>query len=439
MYGENLEKIVIDILQEATHQGASAAEVDLGVNKGFSVLVRKGDIESVEYHQDKGVNITVYMGHRTGSASLSDLRPEAIRGAVKAACNIARFTDEDPCAGLPEKDLLAFNYPKIDLAYPWNISVEQAIELARSCEAHALAQDKRLTNSEGSAVFTSEAVGIYGNTLGFLGTFPSTRHEISCALIAAKGDEMQRDYSFTVSCDPDLLDSTKRVAETAAERTLRRLGARQLTTRRSPVIFSAEEARSLIGHFIAAISGGNLYRKSSFLLDQLNKPVFPAHIKIDERPHLSKTLGSAPFDDDGVATRPNIFIEEGILKSYALSVYSGRKLNLQTTGNAGGVHNLFISTGKKDLSALLKSMDTGLLVTELMGHGTNIVTGDYSHGASGFWVEKGEIQYPVEEITIAGNLRDMYAHLVEVGCDIDMRGNIKTGSILLESMVVAGN
>lgn len=439
MNSESLEKIVSDVLDEAIKQGATGAEVDLGINKGFSVLVRKGDIESVEYHQDKGVNITVYIGNKTGSSSLSDLRPDAVRGAVEAACNIARFTDEDPCAGLPEKELLAFNYPKIDLSYPWEISVEQAIELARSCEAEALAKDKRLTNSEGAAVYTSEAIGVYGNTLGFIGAFPSTRHEISCSLIAAEGDEMQRDYSFSVACDPKLLEPTKVIAAQAAERTLRRLGAQGLTTRKVPVIFAAEEARSLLGHFVAAISGGNLYRKSSFLLDHLNKLVFPSHIKIDERPHLPRSLGSAPFDDDGVATRPNVFIENGILKNYVLGVYSARKLNMQTTGNAGGVHNLFISTGKKDLTALLKSMDTGLLVTELMGQGINIITGDYSRGASGFWVEKGEIQYPVEEITIAGNLRDMYAHLVEVGSDVDMRGNIKTGSILLEQMVVAGN
>lgn len=436
---EKLKDTVTDILAEATRQGATDAEVDLGINKGFSVLARKGEVESLEYHQDKGVNITVYMGKRTGSANISDLRPDAIRSAVKAACNIARFTDEDPYAGLPEKELLAFHYPAMDLSYPWDITVEQAIHLAKSCESEALAKDKRLTNSEGAAVFTSEAVGIYGNTLGFIGAYPSTRHEISCALIATEGDEMQRDYSFTVACDPDLLDSPSQIASQAAERTLRRLGAQRLTTRRVPVIFAAEEARGFLGHLVAAISGGSLYRKSSFLLDCLGKPIFPAHIQIDERPFLPKALGSAPFDDDGVATRSNVFVEEGILRSYALSVYSARKLGMQTTGNAGGVHNLFITTGKKDLTALLKTMDTGLLVTELMGHGVNIITGDYSRGASGFWVEKGEIQFPVEEVTIAGNLREMYAQIVEVGCDLDMRGNVKTGSILLENMVVAGN
>jgi len=262
---------------------------------------------------------------------------------------------------------------------------------------------------------------------------------MSCSLIAQEEDEMQRDYSYTLSCDPQLLESIEWIAHTAAQRTVRRLGAERLTTRKVPVIFAAEEARGLLGHFISAISGGSLYRKASFLLDQLGKPIFPSHIQISEQPHLVKSLGSAPFDDNGVATRPNVFIEDGILRNYCLGVYSARKLGMQTTGNAGGVHNLFIKTGNKDLTALLKTMDTGLLVTDLMGQGVNLVTGDYSRGATGFWVEGGEIQYPVEEITIAGNLRDMYANLVEVGIDVDKRGNIQTGSIFIENMTVAGD
>lgn len=435
---ELVKKLVADILQEATSQGATSAEVDVGFNKGFTVTARKGDVESVEYNQDKSVGITVYFGHRTGSASLSDVRPEAIRSAVKAACNIAKFTDEDKYSGLAEKELLAFNYPELDPAYSWDITVEQAIELARECEAKALAKDKRIVQSEGVTVATMTGWHAYGNTLGFIGMFPGSRHEISCVLIAKQGDDMQRDYFYTTAVDPDLLDPISKVAEEAASRTVRRLGGRRLTTRRVPVIFAAEEARGLLGSFIAAISGANLYRKSSFLLDHLGKPVFPAHIRIDERPHLLRAMGSAPFDDDGVATRPNVFVEGGVLNSYVMGIYSARKLGMKSTGNAGGVHNLFITTGKKDLPALLKSMGTGLLVTELMGQGVNIVTGNYSRGASGYWVENGEIQYPVEEITIAGNLRDMYANLVEVGCDIDKRGNIQTGSILLESMTVAG-
>ncbi len=435
---ENLKQLVADILQEALNQGASSAEVDLAITKGFSVTARKGDVESVEYNQDKSIEIVVYVGKRTGSANLSDFRFDAIRDAVKAACNIARFTDEDPYSGLADKNLLAFNYPELDLNFPWNISVEHAIELARDCEAKALKKDKRITNSEGVTINTHSGIGAYGNTHGFIGVDSSTRHEISCVLIAKQGDEMQRDYFYTVATDPECLDPITEVANKAAERTIQRLGAQQLSTQRVPVIFAAEVARGLLGHFVAAIQGGNLYRKTSFLLDHLGKPVFPKHIQMDERPHLSKALGSAAFDDNGVATRPNVFIDAGILQNYSLSIYSARKLGMQTTGNAGGVHNLFITDGGKTLPELLKTMGTGLLVTELMGQGVNLVTGDYSRGASGFWVENGEIKFPVEEITIAGNLHDMYANLVEVGCDVDKRGNIQTGSILLESMMVAG-
>lgn len=433
-----LQNLVSDILAEAKKQGATSAEVDLGLNKGFSVTARMGEVESVEYNQDKNVDITVYFDKRSGSASLSDLRPEAIRAAVEAACNIARFTDEDPCAGIADKKDLAFNYPDLELAYPWDISVERAIELACECETKAFAKDKRIVNSENAVVSTGQAWGVYGNSHGFIGMYTTTRHDISCVLIAKQGDDMQRDYYYTTSCDPELLDSITEVADKAVQRTVRRLGGKKLSTRKVPVIFVAEEARSLLGHFVGAISGSSLYRKSSFLVDSLNTQVFPKHIRIEEKPHLPKGLGSVPFDDNGVATRPNVFIENGIVKNYVLGIYSARQLGMQTTGNAGGVHNLFITTGKNDLAGLLKKMGKGLLVTELMGQGINLLTGDYSRGASGFWVENGEIQYPVEEITIAGNLRDMYGNLVEVGCDIDKRGNIQTGSILLEQMTIAG-
>ncbi len=435
----HLKTLITEILDEARLQGATHAEVDIGANKGFSVTVRKGDVESVEYHQDKMIDITVYVGKRSGSSSLSDFRPEAIRLAIQAACNIARFTDEDQYAGLADKNLLAFDYPQLDLAYPWPITVEQAIEMAKTCEATALAYDKRITNSDGASLSTTEAWNVYGNTEGFIGIFPVTRHEMSCVLIASQGDEMQRDYSYTIACDPQLLTPAAQIAKEAAKRTVNRLNAQCLTTRRVPVIFAAEEARGLLGHFMTAITGSHLYRKTSFLLDQLGQSIFPSHISIDERPHLARGLGSAPFDDDGVATRPNVFIKEGILQSYSLGVYAARKLGMQTTGNADGAHNLFITTGQKNLPALLKTMGTGLLVTELMGQGINLVTGDYSRGATGFWVENGEIQYPVEEVTIAGNLRDMYQNLVEVGSDVDVRGNIRTGSILLEEMMVAGD
>jgi len=435
---DEIKTLISEILQETKRQGATDAEVDVGFNKGFTVTARKGDVESVEYNQDKGIGITVYFGKRTGAASITDVRPDAIRAAVAAACNIARFTDEDPFTGLADKELLAFDYVEPKLFYPWGISVEHAIDLALKCEAIALQQDKRLL-SEGIVVATTEGFHGYGNSSGFIGAFPSTRHEVSCILIAKQKDEMQRDYSYSTACDPEMLEPINTIAEKAVERTLRRLDAKHLKTARVPVIFAAEEARGLLGHFVAAISGGSLYRKSSFLLDHLGKPVFPTHINIQEHPHLAKALGSSPFDDDGVMTHSNIFIKQGILNSYCLGVYSARKLGMKSTGNAGGVHNLSITSGNKNLSELLQAMDKGLLITEVMGQGVNIVTGDYSRGVSGFWIENGVIQYPVEEITVAGNLRDMYARIVEVGNDIDRRGNIHTGSVLIEEMVVAGS
>jgi PmbA protein len=434
-----LQQMVADILQESKKLGATSAEVDVAVNRGFSATVRMGDVETVEYNQDKIIEITVYFGKRSGSASLSDTRPEAIRTAIQAACNIARFTDEDPFSGLADKDLLAFNYPSSDLFYPWDITVPRAIELGLECEAIGLAADKRIVNSEGVTVSTIEVWNAYGNSHGFIGISPVTRHEISAVFIAKHGEEMQRDYGYTVACAPDSLKSIQEVAQTAVERTVRRLNGRRMATCNSPVIFAAEEARSLLGHFVSAISGGSLYRKSSFLLDRLGQKVFPQHINISEKPYLAKSLGSSPFDDDGVTTRENVFVQDGILNSYSLSTYSARKLNLQTTGNAGGVHNLYINTSENDLPALLKKMDKGLLVTELMGNGVNLISGDYSRGAAGLWIENGEIQYPVEEITIAGNLNDMYQNLVEVANDVDHRGNINTGSILLENMMIAGD
>lgn len=434
-----LQSLSKDILKEAARLGAHQAEVSIAANKGFSVSAREGDVETVEYNQDKAVAITVFFGKRSGSASLSDIRPDAIRAAIEAACRIAKFTDEDPAAGLADKEELAFHCPSLDLAFPWLISVEKAIELAIQCEREAIACDKRIMSAEQATVSTIEVLNMYANSHGFVGFFPYTRHDVSCVLVAKQGDEMQRDFSYTVATDPAHLESISYVAKQAAERTVRRLGAKRLRTMKTPVIFVAEEARGLLGHFAAAISGGSLYRKSSFLLDHLDKKIFPAFVHIQEQPHLPRALGSAPFDDDGVATRPNIFIEEGVLRNYSLGVYSARKLGLKTTGNAGGMHNLTIRPGEKDLTALLKTMGTGLLITELMGQGVNIITGDYSRGASGYWVEGGEIQYPVHEITVAGKLQDLYARVVEVGNDVDVRGNIRTGSMLIEEMVVAGS
>jgi PmbA protein len=433
------QNLAADILGEAKRLGASAAEVEFSVGKGFSVTSRLGEVETVEYNQGKDIDLTVYFGKRCGTVGLSDTRWQSVQAAVQAACHIARFTQEDPCAGLADPALLAFNYPQLELNFPWDLSVEKAIDMACACEKAALAKDKRLVNSEGVTVSTNEGWYLYANSEQFMGYYSSTSHGMSSVLVAKEGEEMQRDYSYTNSCDPALLTPIAQLAEEAAKKTLSRLGARRLSTRKAPVIFIAEEARSLIGTFLSAIAGGNLYRKSSFLLNHLGQAIFPSFMHLEERPHLAKASGSEPFDDDGVATRANVFVDGGILQSYSMGVYSARQLGLQTTGNAGGVHNLIVSTGKLDLAGLLKKMNKGLLITEVMGPGVNLVTGDYSRGASGFWVERGEIQYPVQEITIASNLRTMYANIIDVGTDVDLRGNVRTGSILIEEMMIAGD
>jgi PmbA protein len=435
---KQFQQLSQDILKEAARLGASEAEVAIATNKGFSVRAREGDVETVEYNQDKVIDIKVYFGKRSGSASLSDIRIESVHAAVEAACHIAKFTDEDPASGLADKADLAMGVKPLDLEYPWSITVEQAIEMACQCEKIALAYDKRIMSAEEASVSTVSNCYLYANSLGFIGIQPETRHDISCVLISKQGDEMQRDYDYTVAVDPAMLESTDMVAKQAAEKTVRRLGARRLPTMKVPVIFAAEEARGLWGHLAAAISGGNVYRKSTFLLDHIGKSIFPTFVRIEEQPFLSKAIGSASFDNDGVATRNNVFVEEGVLRMYALGSYSARKLGLKTTGNAGGMHNLTIKSGNKNLEQIIKTMHKGLLVTELMGNGVNIVTGDYSRGVGGYWIENGEIQYPVHEITVASKLKDMYAGIVEIGNDVDTRGNIRTGSVLINEMMVAG-
>jgi PmbA protein len=427
------------VIKEAARCGAHQSEVYISSNKGFSVSARDGDVETVEYNQDKDISISVYFDKRSGSASLSDLRSEAVRAAVEAACHIAKFTGEDPASGLADKEEIGFDYPKLELASPWPISVEDAIDLACQCEREALAYDKRIMSAEDVNVSTTDVFVLYANSHGFLGSFPYTRHDISCVLVAKDKDGMQRDYSYTAASDPKLLESVSHVAKEAAERTVRRLGARPIKTMKAPVIFAAQEARGFLGSFCSAIQGGSLYRKASFLLDHLDKKIFPAFMHMQEFPHLPHALGSAPFDNDGVKTRSNVFVEDGILRQYSLGVYAARKLGMKTTGNAGGLHNLTVKPGNKDLQQLLKTMGTGLLITEMMGQGANLVTGDYSRGAGGFWVENGEIQYPVQEITVAGKLLDMYAGIVEVGNDVDLRGNVRTGSILINEMMIAGS
>lgn len=433
-----LKTIVQSILDEAKNQGASAADAGLSQESGLSVTARLGDVETIEHHRDQGLGVTVYFGQRKGSASSTDLSPESIRETVSAACSIARYTSEDEYAGLPEKELLATEFPDLDLNHPWDLRADEAIALAIECENAARGYHAEISNSEGASVNTHQGIRVMGNTLGFLQGYASTRHSLSCSVLAQRGDSMQRDYWYTVARDANNLESAADVGRKAAERTLRRLQARSLSTRQCPVMYAAEVASGLLGSFIAAISGGNLYRKSSFLLDAFDKQVFPEFVRIHEQPYLKGALGSANYDGEGVATQTRDIVSGGILRGYVLSSYSARKLGMRSTGNAGGVHNLTIDPGAYDYQGMLRQLHTGLLVTELMGQGVNMVTGDYSRGAAGFWVENGEIQYPVEEITIAGNLKDMFRNIVAVGNDVDYRGNIRTGSILVERLSIAG-
>ncbi|MCK5894829.1 MAG: metalloprotease PmbA [Endozoicomonadaceae bacterium] len=434
-----LTTLVEDIVAEARRQGASACEVGASNDAGLSASVRLGEVETVEFNQDKSFGITVYFGQRKGSASTTDSSSDAIRATVEAACDIARYTSEDDCSGLADASLMATEFPDLDLYHPWGINTEEAIELARECEAAALAVSALITNSEGATVNTHQGCRVYGNSHGFIGAEASSRHSVSCVVIAQKDDEMQRDYWYTVARDGNLLDPMADVGRIAAERTVRRLGGQKLKTCKAPVLFSAELAGGIVGHLMAAISGGSLYRQSSFLLDQLGASLFPDWVRIHEQPLLKGGPGSGAFDGDGLQAYAKDFITDGVLSNYLLGTYSARKLKMKSTANTGGARNLFIDSNAGDQTALLKQMDTGLLLTELIGQGVNIVTGDYSRGAAGFWVEKGEIQYPVSEVTIAGNLKSMFLQLQAVGSDVDRRGNIQTGSILIDGMTIAGH
>lgn len=433
-----LKNLVQDCLDEALKQGATAAEVGLSVGNGLSVSARLGEVENIEYDCDQGLGISVYFDKRKGSASSTDLSPESIKKTVAAACSIARFSNEDEFSGLPDKEMLATEFPDLDLYHPWDIDAEQAIKLAIECEAAARSFHSEITNSEGASVNSHQGIRIFGNTLGFLQGTQATRHSLSCSVIGQRGEQMQRDYWYSVARSANDLEAVVTVGTKAAERTLKRLGGRSLSSRVAPILYAPEMAGSLLGALMGAISGSSLYRKSSFLLDSLDTQILPDFIRIHEQPYLKKALGSAAFDGEGVATKNRDIVSNGILRSYLLSSYSARKLGMQTTGHASGVHNLTIEPGADDFNVLLKRLDTGLLVTELMGQGVNRVTGDYSRGAAGFWVENGEIQYPVEEITIAGNLKEMFKNIVAVGNDVDYRGNIRTGSILIEQMSIAG-
>jgi PmbA protein len=435
-----LTDITRQALEEAQRLGASHCEADASVSQGLSVSVRLREVDTVEYQRDRGLAVTVYFGQRKGAASTADLTAAAVRETVAKACAIARYTAEDPYAGLVDPEALARSIPDLDLDHPWELAPERAIELARECEAAGLAVDARVSNSEGASVNTQRHTSVYGNSLGFLAGYSATSHSYSASLIAQEGDDMQRDYWYSIARDARELDAVADIGRIAGERALARLGARRLTTRKAPVAFSPDMARGLLRSFVGAISGTSQYRKASFLLNAAGEQVFPAFLSMHERPHLPKALASSPFDGEGAATHDRELVSAGVLGGYVLGSYSARRLGLKTTGNAGGIHNLLVTSSDGGLAApeFLKRLGTGLLVTELMGQGVNNVTGDYSRGASGFWVENGQIAYPVHEITIAGNLKPMYRDIVALGSDVDARGGIRVGSLLIGEMTIAG-
>ncbi|MFZ6755677.1 metalloprotease PmbA [Undibacterium sp. Ji50W] len=439
---DQLKQIAQDMLRFAREKGASDAAVEISEGGGLSISVRKGKVETIEQNRDKGIGITVYIGQRRGNASTSDFSEQALRDSVDAAYNIARFTAEDDCAGLPEPELLELAPRDLKLCHPWLISAEEAIELAKRTEAAAFAVDKRITNSEGASVHAQQSHFVAANSRGFMGGYPISRHTISVAPIAGKGAKMQRDDWYSSQRNAKKLADPESIGRYAAERALARLNARKLDTRKCPVLFEAPLAAGLLGSLVQATSGGALYRKSTFLLDSLGTQIFPDHIQVMEDPHVIGAVGSSPFDDEGVKTQKRHIVSNGVLQGYFLSTYSARKLGMQTTGNAGGSHNLSMTSSLTKRSdnfvAMLKKMGRGLLVTELMGQGVNYVTGDYSRGASGYWVENGVIQYAVEEITIAGNMPDMFKQIVAIGNDTLIRGTKQTGSILIENMTIAG-
>lgn len=435
---ERLERLAALALERASSCGAEAAEVNLGAGLGLSVNVRKGEIDTLEHHRDCSLGISVYCGGCKGSASAGELSERAVTESVQAACDIARFTSADPANGLAPAELMARDIPDLDLFHPWSISADDAIELARNCEAAALSADSRISNTEGAEVSAHRGVHTYANSHGFLASVPESRHGINCVAVAGEGSDMQRDYWYSVARNSADLEAAEQIGAKAAEHAVARLGATAVATERVPVIFQAPVARGLIGHLVGAVRGSALYRKASFLLDCQGEQLFPDWMQMVERPHIPRALGSTAYDDEGVATADSALIADGVLQRYVLDAYSARRLGLQTSANAGGVHNLEVASGTDDFASLVRELDRGFVVTELMGQGVNLVTGDYSRGAAGFWVENGAIERPVQEVTIAGNLRDMFAGIRAVGSDVDSRGNIRCGSILLSEMTVAG-
>lgn len=434
---DEIKQMSEDVLKVAKAHGASAAETELSLSIGQNVSVRLNEVENIEYNRDKGMSITVYFGQQKGHASTSDLSSAALKDTVAAACNIAKYTAKDEFCGLADANLMATDILDLDLHHPWDISVDESIVIARECEAAALGVDARITNSEGASVSISSGYFAYSNSHGFTGGYPSSRHGISCSVIAESDASMQRDYWYSTARAAENLEAAAAIGKLAGERTVRRLNAKKIKTCQVPVLFEAPLASGLISSLISAISGGNLYRKSSFLLDSLGKQVASPLLNIYEDPHIKKGLASCPFDNEGVASQPRQLVKDGVLQGYVLASYSARKLGMQTTGNAGGNHNLVVQSDAHDFAGLLKQMGTGLLVTELLGSGINMVTGDYSRGAAGFWVENGVILHPVEEITIASNMADMLKMIVAIGNDVIVQGSKQVGSILIERMTVA--
>ena len=436
---EQLENVVQLVLDAARESGADQAEVASSHDVGLSVTARLGDVENLEYTNDRGVGVTVYIASRKGSASTSDFSPAALREAVDKACSFARYTAADESAGLADADRMATHeLPDLDLNHAWSISADDAIELAIACEDSARSVDERITNSEGASVSTNAGVRAYGNSHGFLQSLAKSSHSISCTVIGTQDGDMQRDYWYTAARNPMDLDAVSDVGERAAARTVKRLGARKLGTTTAPVVFAPELARGFIGHAVAAIAGGAQYRRSSFLLDAVGEKIFPDFFQLLERPHIPGAMASAAYDAEGVATADRDIVSNGTLTGYVLSSYSARRLGLQTTGNAGGAHNLVVPGNVSGLDDIVGGLTSGLLVSELIGHGVNTVTGDYSRGAAGYWIENGEIAYPVHEVTVAGNLRDLFMRISAVGADQDLRGGIRCGSILVDEMTIGG-
>ncbi|MGS0497997.1 metalloprotease PmbA [Pseudoalteromonas mariniglutinosa] len=434
-----IKDAVAEVLEHAKKLGATGAEAAMSSTSGLSVSTRMGEVETIEFNQDGGLGISVYVGNHKGSASTADLSPKTLRTVVEKAIDIAKFTSDDPHNGVADKALLEFAPLDLDLYHPWDVSPEQGIELCHTAEQAALNADARIVNSDGASFSSHQGLRVYGNSHGLITGYPRTRHSISTMVIGKDGEQMQRDSAYTVARDQAGLNSAAAVGLEAAHETLAKLNSQKLGTMKVPVVFRADIANSLFGHLVSAIGGGALYRKSSFLLDSLGTQVFNNCVNISERPHILKGLASSPFDSEGVKTIDREIIQGGELQTYLLASYAARKMNMTPTGHAGGIHNWLVEQTHADLAALLKTMDTGLLVTELMGQGVNTVTGDYSRGAAGFWVENGEIQYPVSEITIAGKLQDMFKGISGIGGDIERRGGIQTGSLLVEQMQIAGS